>query len=47
MLVLHNVRMVPSNVTKSKTTIECDKNTVTSDIDITQYEDGTIKCEKI
>ena len=40
MLVLHNVRMVPSNVRKkNKGTTECDKSTVT-------YNVGTIKCEK-
>ena len=46
-LVLHNVRMVPSNMRKkNKKTIECDKSTVTCDVGITQYEDGIIKCEK-
>ena len=47
MLVLYNVRMIPSNVRKkNKETTECDKNTITCDVDITQYEDGTIECEK-
>ena len=31
---------------KNKRTIKCDKRTVTCDIGIAQYEDGTIKCEK-
>ena len=46
MLVLYNVRMVPSNVIKNKGTVECDKSTITCDISTTQYEDGIIKCEK-
>ena len=46
MVVLHNVRMIPSNVRKYKGTTECDKNTVTCDISTAQCEDGTIKCEK-
>ena len=46
MLVLHNVRMVPSNVRKNKGTIECDKSTVISDVRTAQYEDGIIKCEE-
>ena len=33
-LVLHNVRIIPSNVRKNKGTIECDKNTVTYDLGI-------------
>ena len=47
-LVLHNVKIVPSNVRKKKErgTTKYDKNIVTWDIDIAQYEDGTIKCEK-
>ena len=45
MLVLHNVRMIPSNVRKNKE-IECNKSTVTCDVSTAQYEDGTIKCEK-
>ena len=47
MLVLYNVRMVPSNVGKNKGTTECDKNTITCDVSITQCENGIIKCEKI
>ena len=35
MLVLHNTRMVSSNVTKNKGTTECDKSTVTCDVDTT------------
>ena len=46
MLILHNVRMIPSNVRKNKGITECDKITVTCDVGIAQYEDGTIKCEK-
>ena len=45
MLILHNVRMVPSNVRKNKGTTECDKSTVTCDFSTTQCEDGTIKCD--
>ena len=45
MLVLHNVRMVPSNVRKNKGTTECDKSIVTCDISTTQCDDGTIKCD--
>ena len=44
MLILHNVRIVSSNVRKNKGTAECDKSTVICDVSITQYEDGTIKC---
>ena len=47
MLILHNVKMVPSNVRKkNKGTTECDKSTVTYDVSIIQCEDGTIKCDK-
>ena len=48
MLVLRNVRMVPSNVRKKKKrgTIECDKSIVTCDVGTAQCEDGIIKCEK-
>ena len=46
LVVLHNVKMVPSNVRKNKGTIECNKSTVISDVRTAQYEDGTIKCEK-
>ena len=45
-LVLHNVRMVPSNVRKNKGTSECDKSVVTYDIDTTQCENDIIKREK-
>ena len=45
-LVLHNMRIIPSNARKNKGTTECDKNTVTCDISITQCKDGTIKCEE-
>ena len=31
---------------KNKGTIECDKSTVTYDVDIAQCENDTIKCEK-
>ena len=49
MSVLHNVKMVPSNVRKKKNkgTTECDKSTVTCDVGTTQCNDGTIICEKI
>ena len=46
MLVLHNVRMVPSNVGKNKGTTEYDESTITCDVSTTQYENGIIKCEK-
>ena len=46
MLVLHNVRMVPSNVGKNKGTTEYDKSTITCDVSTTQYENDIIKCEK-
>ena len=45
-LVLHNVRMVPSYVRKNKGTSECNKSIVTYDIGIAQCENDTIKCEK-
>ena len=47
MLVLRNVRMVPSNVRKKKKRgiIECDKSIVTCDVGTAQCEDGTIKCD--
>ena len=31
---------------KNKRTIECDKSTITYDVDIAQCENDTIKCEK-
>ena len=34
LLVLHNVKMVPSNVRKNKGTIKCDKSIVTCDVNI-------------
>ena len=49
MLVLRNVRMVPSNMRKkNKGAIKCEmwQNTVTCKVSAAQYEDGTIKCEK-
>ena len=47
MLVLHNMKMVPSNVKKKKKrTTECDKSTVTCDVSTALYKTGTIKCEK-
>ena len=50
MLVLHNIKMVPSNVRKKKKkkkgTIECDKSIVTCDVGTVQCENGTIKCER-
>ena len=46
MLLLHNVRIVPSNLRKNQETIKYEKSIVTSDIGTTQCKDGTIKCEK-
>ena len=46
MLVLHNVKMVPSNVRKNKGTTECDKSTVISDVGNTQCEDDTLNVRK-
>ena len=46
MLVLCNVRMVPSNMRKNKETTECEKSTVTCDVDIAQRKAGIIKCEE-
>ena len=45
-LVLYNVRMTSSNVRKNKGTMECDKSIVTCDVEPTQFDDSTIKCEK-
>ena len=45
MLVLHNMRMIQSNVRKNKGTTICDKSTVTCDVSTTQCEDDTIKCD--
>ena len=46
MLELHNVRMEPLNVRKSKETTKCEKRTITYDVGTTQCEDRTVKCEK-
>ena len=46
MLVLHIVRMVPSNVRKNKGITKYDKSAVSCDVGIAQYEDSTIKCDK-
>ena len=46
MLVLYNVRMVPSNVGKNKKTTECDKSIVTCDVGTVQCEDDTINLRK-
>ena len=47
MLVLHNVRIVQSNMRKKKKeTTECDKSIVTCDISTTQCKDGSIKSEE-
>ena len=46
MLVLYNVRMVPSNMGKNKGIAKYDKSTVTCDVGTTQCEDDTIKYEK-
>ena len=46
MLVLHNVRMILSNVRKKNGTTECDKTIVTYDVGTAQCKDGTIECEK-
>ena len=47
MFVMHNTRMIPSNVRKKNMrTIECDKSTVTCDFGTAKYEDYTIKCER-
>ena len=47
MLVLHNVRVVPSNVRKNKGTTKCDKKAVIYDVGTTKYEDETVKCEDL
>ena len=46
MLVLHNVRMIPSNVRKNKGTTKCDKSIVICGVGTAQCENGTIECEK-
>ena len=49
MLVIYNVRKVPSKIKKKKQkgTIECDKSTFICDFDTPQCEDSIIECEKI
>ena len=44
MLVLLNVKMKLSNVTKNKRTIECNKSTITYVVSIAKCEDGIMKC---
>ena len=44
-LILHNVRTVPSNMRKNKGTTKSDKITVTCDVSTTQYEDSAFKCD--
>ena len=46
MLVLCNVRIIPSNLRKNKGTTECDKSIVTYDVGTTQCEAGTINVRK-
>ena len=45
MSVLHNVKMVLSNVRKNNGTTECDKSRIKCDVSTMQYKDSTIKCE--
>ena len=45
MLVLCNMTMKLSNVSKNKGIIKCDNSTVICDVDIVQCNDRTIKCE--
>jgi len=45
MLVLHNVRMIPSNVRKNKGTTKCGKSTVIYDVSTAYCKDGTVECE--
>ena len=45
-LELHNVRMKLSNVRKNNGPTECDKRTVTCEVEIAQRKDETVKCEK-
>ena len=40
-LVLRNVRIIPSNLRKNKGIAECDKSIVTCDVSIAQCEDVT------
>ena len=47
MLVLPNVTLEPSNVRrKKKGTIECNKSTVTYNVDTAQCDNETIKYER-
>ena len=47
MLVLQNVRMIPSKCEKkNKGTIECNKSTVICDVGIAQCDNGIVKCEE-
>ena len=46
MLLLHNVRIVSSNLRKNQETTEYEKSTVACDIGTIQCKDDTIKCEK-
>ena len=46
MLVLHNVMMEPSNVTKKKGTTKCNKSIVKCDVKTAERENEIIKCEK-
>ena len=47
MLVLHNVKMVPSKYEeKNKGITECDKSTVTYDVGTAQCEDDTNNMRK-
>ena len=40
------MRTTPSNVRKNMGTTKCDKIIVTCDVNIAQYEDDIIRCEK-
>ena len=46
MLVMQNVRMIPSNVRKNKGITECNKSTITCDVGIAQCEDDTSNMRK-
>ena len=46
MLELHNMRLEPLNVRKSKGITKYEKKTVTCDVGTAQCKDGTVKCEK-
>ena len=46
MFVLHNVRMLPSNMRKKKGSIKYDKITTTCDVGTAQCKDSIIKCKK-